>query len=390
MGIAIRRTLGSVAACIRRLLIIMALAAIALSPALGQSSIPPLPALPVTFVFSNCDAGVTFQATITDWLRDFNGDVDLLAASKVVQPTIVTYRYLFWGSFSMTVGRTTQIATGARLPDGSVGRPLGALNITYQNLGIQGLPAATSFLLESSNANGLGVGTGAATSRLAWTASLYATGDLMPNGVLSPLPPISALSPVNTFIQGDGQLLARPITQYGGCGASGAILFAKLLGLACEIPGCVSCGEPINVANGNVFENFTDYQTSGPNKLGFTRYYNSLASTTTYAVRLGANWRSNYDAYLRLTASSIIAERPDGRQLTFKLANGAWSTDTDIDFKLSNSGSTWTLTTPDDSTETYSAINTSEGLLKTIRARSGYTQTLQYDSSNELTAVTDS
>ena len=73
--------------------------------------------------------------------------------------------------------------------------------------------------------------------------------------------------------------------------------------------------------------------------------------------------------YLRLTASSVIAERPDGRQVTFKLASGAWSSDTDVDFKLSNSGSTWTLTTPEDSIETYSAINTSEGLLKTIRAR---------------------
>jgi len=225
MGIAIRKTGGRVAASIRRLLIIITtitLAAIALPPARGQSSVPPLPALPVTFVFSNCDSGVTFQATITDWLRDANGNVDPLAARKVVQPTTVTYSYLFWGSFSMTVGRTTQIATGARLPDGSVGRPLGALTIMYQNLGIDGVPPATSFLLQSSNANGLGLGTGAATSRLAWTASLYGIGNFMPNGVLSPLPPITAWTPLNTFIQGDGQLLGRPITQYGGCGASGA------------------------------------------------------------------------------------------------------------------------------------------------------------------------
>jgi hypothetical protein len=28
----------------------------------------------VTFVFSNCDAGVTFQAPITNWLRDASGN----------------------------------------------------------------------------------------------------------------------------------------------------------------------------------------------------------------------------------------------------------------------------------------------------------------------------
>ena len=249
MDILIRGTRGSVAACLRRLAIMIALAAIALSPAPGQSSVPPLPALPVTFTFSNCDSGVTYQATITDWLRDASGNVDPLAARKVVQPTTTTYSYLFWGSFSMTVRGTTQTAIGASGPDGSVGRPLGALTIMYQNLGIEGLPANTSFLLQSSNASGLGLGTGAATSRLAWTASLYGPGNSMPNGVLSPLPPISAWTPANTFIQGDGQLLGRPITQYGGCGASGAVEFAKLLGIACAIPGCVACGEPINVAN---------------------------------------------------------------------------------------------------------------------------------------------
>ena len=103
MDILIRGTRGSVAACLRRLVIMIALAAIALSPAPGQSSVPPLPALPLTFTFSNCDSGVTYQATITDWLRDASGNVDPLAARKVVQPTTTTYSYLFWGSFSMTV-----------------------------------------------------------------------------------------------------------------------------------------------------------------------------------------------------------------------------------------------------------------------------------------------
>ena len=375
----------------RRLLLLACVSAASLSPVRGQSSIPPLPALPVTFAFSNCDSGVTYQATITDWLRDASGNVDPLSVKKVAQPTSVTYTYTFWGSFSMTAGGTTQVATGGRLPDGSVGRPLGGLTIMYSNLGVATIPPATSFLLQSSNANGLGVGTGAGTANLAWTASLYGAGDLMPNGILSPLPPIAAWTPVNTFINGDGKLLARPITQYGACGASPPPPAGKALGDP-NTPGNCGCGEPISIGNGNLFEQVTDYQTFGPNKLAFIRYYNSLGATNTFANTLGVKWRSNYDRYLRIvSASSVIAERPDGRQLNFTLTSGAWTTDSDVDLKLSNSGTTWTLTDIDDSVETYSvAAGSSQALLQSIRARNGYTQTLQYGSGTQLAIVTDS
>src|SRR5882672_7758448 len=85
----------------RRLMFTFFVTVIGLSPAGAQSSVPPLPPLPVTFVFSNCEAGVTFRATITDWLRDASGNIDRLSAMKVVQPSTgaVSYTYLFWGSF---------------------------------------------------------------------------------------------------------------------------------------------------------------------------------------------------------------------------------------------------------------------------------------------------
>jgi Domain of unknown function (DUF6531) len=93
------------------------------------------------------------------------------------------------------------------------------------------------------------------------------------------------------------------------------------------------------VGNGNLFEPVADYQTFGPNKLGFTRYYNSLGASNTLATTLGTKWRSNYDRYLQIpSASSVIAERPDGQQVSFTLTNGAWTTDTDVDLKLTNSG----------------------------------------------------
>lgn len=233
-------------------------------------------------------------------------------------------------------------------------------------------------------------------SQHSWQAVLNGAGNLLPNGLVQILPPISAWfvpppSMESNYIEVDSGTTKTKytITSVTSC-AGGLIDLAKALGLACDIPGCVTCGEPINIGNGNVFDSITDYQTAGQNPLSFIRYYNSLAVSTTYAVRMGANWRSNFDAYLRLSASSVIAERPDGQQVTFKLSNGAWSSDTDLDYKLTNSGSTWTVTTPKDAVETYNAINANEGLLQSILARNGYTQTLAYDSSNQLTSVTDS
>jgi RHS repeat-associated protein len=337
----------------------------------------------MTFVFSNCDAGVTFQATILDWIRDANGNVSPTAVQKIIQGTTITYNYAFFGSFKMAIGSNIQTASGPHLPDGSTGRPLGSLGIMYTNLGVDSIPAATSFLLQSPNAAGLGVGTGAATSKLAWTASLYGVGNLMPNGLLSPLPAIGAWQAVNTFIEGDGNLLARPITSYAPCPAS---LAGKVLG----IPLC-ACGDPINPATGNLFEHVADYRTWGANQLGFDRYYNSLAGADTVASTMGGNWRSGYDRYLRVaSSSSVVAERADGRQLAFTLTGSAWAPDNDVGARLTNSGQTWTLTDVDDSVETYTTANATQALLRTIRARNGYTQTLQYNASNQLTGVTDS
>ena len=175
-------------------------------------------------------------------------------------------------------------------------------------------------------------------------------------------------------------------------GGSAPPVNPKGLGHPSNVPGNFSRGDPISAGNGNMFDEVTDYQTTGPNQLTFTRYYNSLTAPNTFAVTLGGAWRSNYDRYLRLSsATSVTAERADGQQVLFTLTNGAWTTDTDIDLKLTNSGSTWTLTDQEDTVETYSAASGSnQALLQSIRARNGYTQTMQYASGAQLTAVTDS
>ena len=200
---------------------------------------------------------------------------------------------------------------------------------------------------------------------------------------------------MNVSAPGDNGLLpVYNLSSITSCGATGPPTTQpdKSLGSTGDTPGACPCGDPISVGTGNMFEQVADYKTAGPNQLGFTRYYNSLgSSTTTFAASLGTNWRSNYDRYLRIvSASSVTAERADGQQLTFTSSGGAWASDSDVDLKLVNSGSTWTLTDKTDTVETYTAGASGEALLTTIAARNGYTQTLQYNASNQLVSVSDS
>ena len=117
--------------------------------------------------------------------------------------------------------------------------------------------------------------------------------------------------------------------------------------------------DPINIATGNVYETVTDYTTVGTNPLAMTRYYNSYQTKFgTYATSLGPNWRHNYDRYLRVQSSSLVAaERADGSVVNFKLVSSVWTPDTDVDIKLTGSGSTFTLTDSDDVAEAYTVTS---------------------------------
>jgi len=170
-------------------------------------------------------------------------------------------------------------------------------------------------------------------------------------------------------------------------------------------------GEPIDIASGNVYYSVTDYTTSGQNPLAYTRYYNSLGNlptqlpilvasdlSSTRAIEAGGNWRSNYDRYLKTPSpTTVIAERPDGQQLTFTLNGSTWTPDTDIDMTLTESGNQWTLTDSSDTVESYSTVPVMAGYsplsayarLDSITSRNGYTQNLTY-SGGVLSKVTDS
>jgi RHS repeat-associated protein len=231
-----------------------------------------------------------------------------------------------------------------------------------------------------------------------WGVTVDLTGmlDFLPSGVPAAIPPITSWTlktPTLGVTIAGGPLVKYTITAIGSClpGSGVAFDFGKELGDALYQIGCVLCGEPIDIATGNVFEEENDYETSGANRLAFKRYYNSMSSSvSTLASTLGKNWRSNFDRYLNLSSGKVIAERPDGRQITFTQNGSAWTTDTDVDVRLAGSGSTWTLIDNNDTIEIYKTLTSTEALLQTIVTRNGYTQTMAYHASNLLDSVTDS
>jgi RHS repeat-associated protein len=190
------------------------------------------------------------------------------------------------------------------------------------------------------------------------------------------------------FYVGGYDFLIGPV---GSWSSSVPIQLASQLGNPTNMSGCPSVGEPINVANGNVYDSTTDYQTAGANRLSFVRYYNSLASQNVGPSILGSHWRSTFDRGIGIeSASSVIVTRQDGQVIRFVKTGMSWTTDSDINLSLSQSGSVWILHDRDDTLETY--VTSSDGgaaVLTSIRAIGGYTQTLHY-SAGQLMSVTDS
>jgi RHS repeat-associated protein len=204
------------------------------------------------------------------------------------------------------------------------------------------------------------------------------------------------LSYTLSLSQGTGNPMGLPTD----CQADGAFCLdcidKQALANAEALPntwGGSSVADPINVATGNLYETYTDYSTAGQNALALTRYYNSVSyQRSLYPTLIGLNWRTNYDRYLRLTSTVLVAaERPDGQAINFhcNVTSHVCTPDNpNFDYSLSSSGTTWTLTDSDDTVETYTAA-AGKGTLNSIKLRNGYTQTMNY-TTGVLTSVSDS
>ena len=199
--------------------------------------------------------------------------------------------------------------------------------------------------------------------------------------------------------------------------------------------GCV--GDPINAGTGNKFDVITDFSVGGSSPLAFTRFYNSMPSST-QPGQLGIQWRSNYDrslTYIPLdlvpptgdpvagtnlfcsplgaclqpneaplsllstsistdpTAYQVVISNPSGDAYTFHWNGSGWvHTDADVlgQLTMSTDGSGnvigWTFVNPQDETESYNA----SGQLLSITSRNGVTQTLGYSGGAQPVSVTDS
>ncbi|MDF3981647.1 DUF6531 domain-containing protein, partial [Luteibacter sp. PPL201] len=100
--------------------------------------------------------------------------------------------------------------------------------------------------------------------------------------------------------------------------------------------GFVSCGDPVNPANGNVFESETDY-VDQDGELHFTRSYNSggmVAWTTTFDTAVWAD----RDAQSR---GAVVAFE-DGRTALFSMKNGQLVPDGDEMGSLTKTATGWT------------------------------------------------
>jgi len=190
-------------------------------------------------------------------------------------------------------------------------------------------------------------------------------------------------------LSGPGAGLPNNAKQDGYCAACQQAALAAKSGQVSSA-GSAAVGAPINVATGNMYEQVTDYTTVGTNPLALTRTYNSMSYTRNlYPTLMGPNWRTNYDRYLRdVSSTQAMVERPDGRVINFNLVSSVWTPDTDVDVKLTKSGSTWTLTDSDDTVEVYTEAS-GKGTLNSITLPNGYVQTLNY-TSGVLTSVSDS
>jgi YD repeat-containing protein len=81
----------------------------------------------------------------------------------------------------------------------------------------------------------------------------------------------------------------------------------------------------------------------------------------------------------------------DGKYAPIYLLNGVWTSYSDMDLRLTLSGSTWTLTDWDDNVTTFTGTAIDSNLRPaSLRTRNGYTQTMQYDTSGRLTSAIDS
>ena len=156
-----------------------------------------------------------------------------------------------------------------------------------------------------------------------------------------------------------------------------------------------SCSaNPINIATGEKYLIFKDYQAKGASELKFERYYSSYNHRK---GSLGVAWKHNFERKLILhsvldsTAFKVGVERENSETIDFVLSEGKdelvyRAVASDRFEQLTKTEDGYILTLMDDTKESYD----NQGRLREVRSLSGYTQTLIYGEDDLLERVEDS
>lgn len=151
---------------------------------------------------------------------------------------------------------------------------------------------------------------------------------------------------------------------------------------------CPIVGQPVNVSNGSMWLEQTDFKLPGlGEEIEITRFYNSLIQTN---GMFGTGWSTKYDESLQFYGDYLVRlNMPDGRAVYL-----ARETTTSVympvtpemyGFITQNADGTFTLTFKDGRKHQFN----SNGTLQWQRDRKGNQTTLNYDTNNVLTEITD-
>ncbi len=159
---------------------------------------------------------------------------------------------------------------------------------------------------------------------------------------------------------------------------------AKNLGESC--PNQL-VGKPVNVTNGNMSSQQSDYKLPGAGEaISFTRTYNSMS---TRSGLFGKGWSTGYDEALVINSpTSLRLYMPDGRATDFVGdASGSFvPVQTDFFGQINqNANGTFSLSFKDGRVHVF----TGSGALLSLSDRNSDQTTLTYDGSGKLTSVTD-
>lgn len=155
--------------------------------------------------------------------------------------------------------------------------------------------------------------------------------------------------------------------------------------------GAASCnaniGQPVNVTNGNMYLQQTDYRLPGVGAaIDITRTYNSILYR---AGLFGAGWSTAYDESIVAQDTNILwLNLPDGRVIYFFNAAGSGTfipIEPDFHGQVIQNAGGYTLTLKDGSTHQFNAA----GRLLSLTDRSGNQTLLTYNASNKLVSITD-